>query len=200
MQGKILPFPLGAYAKVEGHEISPRAISAVKLLWIALADFYNDQTHQCNPSIKTLANCIEKSESQTTVHMNTLKRLGLVTVASNAKGGRWTPNYRIYIPSHLMDKTAKSLGDNSTPKISHPVDINEHTYQQDVSSPVDRIRTLIDPLDKSLIKELVKQKNSPQKLEELVSLGNKYGVVLTANASLNDLGDHLLRMANHYHS
>ena len=200
MQGKILPFPLGKYAKLKGHEISPRAISAVKLLWISLADFYNDGTHQCNPSIKTLAGCIEKSESQTTVHMKTLKKLGLVIAISNAKGGRYTPNYSIHIPSHPVDTIANTLGDNSPSIISHPVDTNERTYQPDTTPLLDRTRTLIEPLDKTLIKELVKEKISPQKHQELTRLGNKYKIPLAANTSLHELQDRLLVMANHSHS
>ena len=197
MQGKILRFPLGKYAKLKGHEISPRAISAVKLLWISLADFYNDGTHQCNPSIKTLAGCIDKSESQTTVHMKTLKKLGLVIAISNAKGGRYTPNYSIHIPSHPVDTIANTLGDNSPSIISHPVDTNERTYQPDTTPLLDRTRTLIEPLDKTLIRELVKENNSPQKLEKLVSLRKKYKVILPTNAPLYELQDHLLKMANY---
>ena len=199
MQGKILPFPLAKYAKVKGHEISPRAISAVKLLWISLADFYNDGTHQCNPSIKTLSGCIEKSESQTTVHMNTLKKLGLVIAISNAKGGRCTPNYSIHIPSQPVDRTANTLGDNSPPIISHPVSTTERTYQPVGSPLLDRTQTLIDPLDEILIKKLVKEKISHQKQIELTRLGNKYKIRITANTPLHELQEHLLKLVNHSH-
>jgi hypothetical protein len=69
LQGKALPFSIKDYAKSIGFQISTRSISGVKLLWITLIDFYNDETHQCNPSISTLARMIEKSTSQTTLHM-----------------------------------------------------------------------------------------------------------------------------------
>ena len=197
MQGKILPFPLGDYAKANGNEISPRAISAVKLLLISLADFYNDETHQCNPSIATLARCIEKSSSQTTAHMKTLKNLGLVSATKNAKGGRYTPNYAINIPSPPEDAIAGSPSDAIPLRVSHPLDRIEPSYQQDSTPLVDKIRILIDPLDKTLIRELVKENNSVQKLEKLVSLGKKYKVILPTNAPLYELQDHLLKMANY---
>ena len=197
LQAKILSFPLGEYAKVNGCEISPRAISAVKLLLISLADFYNDETHQCNPSIATLAKCIEKSSSQTTVHMKTLKNLGLVSATKNAKGGRYTPNYAINIPSPPEDAIAGSPSDAIPLRVSHPLDRIEPSYQQDSAPLVDKIRILIDPLDKTLIRELVKENNSVQKLEKLVSLGKKYKVILPTNAPLYELQDHLLKMANY---
>ena len=200
LQAKILSFPLGEYAKVNGCEISPRAISAVKLLLISLADFYNDETHQCNPSIATLAKCIEKSSSQTTVHMKTLKNLGLVSATKNAKGGRYTPNYAINIPSPPEDAIAGSPSDAIPLRVSHPLDRIEPSYQQDSTPLVDKIRILIDPLDKTLIKELVKEKISSQKQQELTRLGNKYKIRLASNASLHELQDRLLMMANHSYS
>ncbi len=197
LQARILSFSLGEYAKVNEREISPRAISAVKLLLISLADFYNDETHQCNPSIATLARCIEKSSSQTTAHMKTLKNLGLVSATKNAKGGRYTPNYAINIPSPPEDAIAGSPSDAIPLRVGHPVDRIEPSYQQNCTPLVDKIRILIDPLDKTLIRELVKENNSVQKLEKLVSLGKKYKVILPTNAPLYELQDHLLKMANY---
>jgi len=200
MQGKILRFSLSSHALAMGKKVSPRAISALKLLWIALADFYNDETHQCNPSIATLARCIEKSESQTSAHMSTLKNLGIVSVTKNAKGGRYTPNYAINIPSQLVDASANSLADATPRSVSNTVDEVKPSYRRDSTPPVDKIRILIDPLDKTLIKELVKEKISPQKQQELTRLGNKYKIRLAANASLHELQDRLLMMANHSYS
>ena len=199
LQGKIIRFPLMEYAKGLNIEISDRAISPLKLLWIALADFQNEKSGQCNPSIKTLAACIEKSESQTTVYMGLLKKLGLVVVSRYAKGGRTTPQYELPIPSHPVDTSASPPVDD-TPQISSetspPVKVNEGSHQQDPTPLVGRTRILIETLDKPLINSLRYEKNVCLKRDELIRLGKKYHYPFQSKTALHDVESWLVGNLN----
>jgi len=197
LQGKILQVSLKDHAKNLGVLASPTLISTTKLLWLALANFYNDKTHQCNPSIKTLAKYIEKSESQTTVHMNKLKELGLVGINKNPKGGRFTPNYTIHIPgSHPADRaasppedhTARQLTPDSTP-LTHAI---VPTNGQDASPSTVWIRILIEPLDEALIKNLLNEKNSFKRMQELKNIAIKYGFPIQNNTPFHEVETWLL--------
>jgi hypothetical protein len=201
LQGRILDFSLKDHAKKLGVIASPTLISTTKLLWLALANFYNDKTHQCNPSIKTLSKCIEKSESQTTVHMNKLKELGLVGINKNPKGGRFTPNYTIHIPgSHPMDRSASPPEDHTPPQLAPDSTPLTHaiapTYRQDATPSTHRTRILIEPLDEALIKDLVNEKNSLKKIQELTSLAMKYDFPLKKNTPFPELETWLLKAVN----
>ena len=173
--------------------------SPLKLLWIALADFHNEKSGQCNPSIKTLAACIEKSESQTTAYMGLLKRLGLVVVSRYAKGGRTTPQYELPIPSHPVDTSASPPVDD-TPQISSvttpPVKDNEGSHQQDPSPLAGRTRILIETLDKPLINSLRHEKNVCLKRDELIRLGKKYHYPFQSKTALHDVESWLVGNLN----
>jgi hypothetical protein len=178
------------YAKGLNIDISERAISPLKLLWVALADFQNEKTGQCNPSIKTLARCIEKSESQTTLYMGMLKRLGLVIASKNAKGGRFTPQYELPIPCHPMDKEVNTpMG--ATPQIpsetTPPAEGRKGSYRQDPTPPIDRTRILIEPLDEPLIKSFINERNIYLKKDSLLRLAHKYKYPFKPNTALHDV-------------
>lgn len=201
LQGRILDFSIKDHAEKHGVLASPTLVSTTKLLWLALANFYNDKTHQCNPSIKTLARCIEKSESQTTVHMNKLKELGLVATNKNPKGGRFTPNYTIHIPdSHPVDRIANPPEDQTPNQLASDSTHVAHTpipsYRQDATPITDRTRILIEPLDETLIKDLANKKNSAQKIQGLTNLAVKYHFPLKNNTPLHELETWLLKAAN----
>lgn len=198
LQGRILDFSLKDHAKKLGVTASPALISTTKLLWLALANFYNDKTHQCNPSIKTLSKCIEKSESQTTVHMNKLKELGLVGINKNPKGGRFTPNYTICIPgSHPVDHSASPPEDHtphlSAPYSTPPTHAIVPTYKQDASPFTHRTRILIEPLDETLIKGLALEKDPLIKNAKLVEIAKKYKFPFQQNTPINALETWLLQ-------
>ena len=199
LQGKIIRFPLLEYARNLNVDISDRAISPLKLLWLTLADFHNEQSGQCNPSIKTLAACIEKSESQTTAYMGILKKLGLVIAIRNAKGGRFTPQYTLPMPSHPVDKDAKHPMDNA-PEISTEATPTTKTikgsHSQDPTTPVHRTQILIEPLDESLIKSLFNEKSILKKNIGLVGYAKKYGYVLSHNTPIHAVEDWLLKQLN----
>jgi hypothetical protein len=199
IQGKILQISLRDYAKGLNIEASATFISTTKLLLIALANFYNDKTHQCNPSIKTLANCIEKSESQTTLHMNKLKELGLVKVNRNAKGGRFTPNYSICLPvSHPADEPANPPEDQTPHYVkSYPTPMaqrNLASYLQDATPSDHRTRILIEPLDESLFKSLINEKNIFAKNARLVEVAKKYGFQVQKNTPIHEVETWLLKL------
>ena len=190
LQGELFKFSLEEYVDREGLDISPRLISGVKFLLICLANFYNEKTGQCNPSITTLSKCIEKSTSQTTVCMNALKRLGLVSVSRNEKGGRYTPHYQIHIPSHPTDKGASTLEETVAQNVSvttHSAEPNVVTCLQDATPFIDRTRTLRDPLDEPLIKSLVYERDAFIKREGLIRLGKKYKYPFKENTAINEL-------------
>ena len=196
LQGKIIRFPLMEYAKGLNLNISERAISPLKLIWLALADFHNEKSGQCNPSIKKLAMCIEKSESQTTVYMGVLKRLGLVVAARNAKGGRYTPQYELPMPYYPLDKGASPPEDDAPQKCSETtpiVEVNQGSYVQD-ASPIDcRTRILIETLDEPLIKSLVNERNISIKNEGLVGIAKKYGFQFKPNTPIHEVETWLLK-------
>lgn len=195
LMGSIKRFSLKDYAEGLGIEISERSISQLKLLWIVLADFQNEKTGQCNPSMETLAKCIEKSVSQTIGYMKLLKKLGLVTVARNAKGGRWTPQYELSMPNPSADKSA-SPPINTTPQISAdttpPTERFEGSYAQESAPPVDRTRTLIDTLDESLIKSLMHEKDISKRNAGLVGYATKYGFEVKNNTPIHEVETWLL--------
>jgi hypothetical protein len=198
LQGKILQVSLKDHAKNLDVLASPTLISTTKLLWLALANFYNDKTHQCNPSIKTLAKYIEKSESQTTVHMNKLKELGLVGINKNPKGGRFTPNYTIHIPgNHPVDRSASPPEDHTPPQLAPDSTPLTHaivpTYEQDASPITHRTRILIEPLDEILIKDLVLEKDPSIKNVKLVEIAQKYKFPFQSNTPINSLETWLLQ-------
>ena len=183
------------YAKNLNIDISERAISPLKLLWLALADFHNEKSGQCNPSIKTLAICIEKSESQTTLYMGVLKRLGLVVAARNAKGGRYTPQYELPIPCHPADKVVKPPEDDAAqkcPEGTHLTETNKESHTQDPTPIGHRTRILIETLDEPLIKSLVSEKNITIKISETVRLGKKYKFPFKENTPIHEVQAWLL--------
>jgi len=196
LQGEIFKFSLEEYVDRKGIDISPRLISGVKFLLICLANFQNEKTGQCNPSITTLSKCIEKSTSQTTVCMNALKRLGLVTVSKNEKGGRYTPHYLIHIPSRPADKGVNHLEEATPKKISDTTPSPEDSLLpclQDATPIISRTRILRDPLDEPLIKSLVYERDASLKREGLMRLGNKYKYPFKENTAINELEIWLLR-------
>ena len=199
LQGKIIRFPLMEYAKSLNIDISDRAISPLKLLWLALADFQNEKSGQCNPSIKTLAACIEKSESQTTLYMGLLKKLGLVVVSRYAKGGRTTPQYELPIPSHPVDTSASPPVDD-TPQISSettpPVKSNEGSHQQDPTPLAGRTRILIEALDEPLIKSLILEKDIHKRNAGLVWYAKKYGYEIENSTPMYEVEAWLLKAIN----
>jgi len=200
LQGKILSFSFRDHAISVGVEISPRAISTTKLLLVTLANFKNDITNQCNPSIKTLARHIEKSESQTTEHMNYLKKLGLVEVSRNAKGGRFTPQYEIRLPSSPVDKSVNQpVKQTPMTEISYPyqpIETIQLSGLQDRTPIADQPRTLIDPLDKTLINSLCKEKNAALKKEHIYNLGRKYEYPIQNNTPMTEVLDWLTKISN----
>ena len=199
LQGKIIRFPLMEYAKSLNIDISDRAISPLKLLWLALADFQNEKSGQCNPSIKTLSTCIEKSESQTTVYMGMLKKLGLVIAAKNAKGGRYTPQYDLPIPSYPMDKGAKPPEDDSPQKYSGATPIahtNQGSCVQDATPVNCRTRILIEPLDEPLIKALINERNIYIKNQGLARFGKKYGFPFMENTPMHEVETWFVKAIN----
>ena len=196
LQGEIFSFPLKEYARDKGFDISPRLISGVKFLWLSLANFHNEKTGQCNPSINTLSKCIEKSTSQTTICMNELKKLGLVSVSRNEKGGRFTPSYVIHLPSRPADRALNTPVDNAPKNISettHIVEANLVSYVQD-TTPIDcRTRILIETLDEPLIKSLVNEKNISIKNSGLVVIAKKYGFQFKQNTPIHEVETWLLK-------
>jgi len=196
LQGKIIRFPLREYVKSIKKDISPRSISTLKLLWISLADFHNEKTGQCNPSIATLSRCIEKSSSQTTLYMGMLKDLGLVVVSRNAKGGRYTPQYELSMPSHPTDKVLsppEADDPQNQSEYAPPIKSSQDSHEQDGSSIISRMRILIEPLDKSLIKSLVNEKNIYLKTDELRRLGEKYRFPFKQNTPIHEVETWLIR-------
>ena len=195
LQGKILRFPLMELAKSLNINISDRAISPLKPLWLALADFQNEKSGQCNPSIKTLSKCIEKSESQTTLYMGILKKLGLVIAVRNAKGGRYTPQYELPIPYHPTDKGVNSPVDN-VPEISSETTPTtqdfEGSHTQDSNPLTHGIRILIEPLDESLIKSLIHERDISKRNAGLVGVAKKYGFQLKYNTPIHEVETWLL--------
>ena len=190
LQGKIFAFPLKEYAKSKRVEVSERSISQLKLLWLTLANFKNENTGQCNPSIERLAKCIEKSTSQTTEYMNTLKELGLVVVSRNAKGGRFTPQYELPMPCHPADKGANPPVDdtpNISPETSPLAKVHEGSHVQDSTPPISRTRTLIEPLDETLIKSLMHEKDIYKRNLGLVGYAKKYGFELKSNTPIHEV-------------
>lgn len=196
LQGEIFRFPLKEYAAKRGIDISPRLISGVKFLWLSLANFHNEKTGQCNPSIKTLSKCIEKSASQTTICMNELKKLGLVSVSRNEKGGRFTPSYVIHLPSHPVDRALNTPVDNAPENVSettHIVEANLAPYVQDATPIHCRTRILIETLDEPLIKSLVNEKNLFIKNTGLVGIAKKYGFQFKSNTPIHEVETWLLK-------
>lgn len=196
LQGKIIRFPLMKYAKSMNIDISERAISPLKLLWISLADFQNEKSGQCNPSIKTLAACIEKSESQTTLYMGLLKKLGLVVAARHAKGGRTTPQYELPMPSHPVDKSASPPIDDA-PEISSETtplaESGKGSYLQDSTPLINRTRILIEALDEPLIKSLIHEKDVFKRNIGLTSYAKKYGYKFENNTPMHEVEAWLLK-------
>ena len=196
LQGMIFDFPLSSYAKSKKIKVSERSISQLKLLWLSLANFKNEKTGQCNPSIERLSRCIEKSSSQTTEYMNKLKELGLVVVSRNEKGGRYTPQYELPMPCHPADQGVNPPADD-TPEFSSEttplVETFEAPAMQDATPPICRTRILIEPLDESLIKSLVNEKNLFIKNTGLVGIAKKYGFQLKSNTPIHEVETWLLK-------
>jgi len=199
LQGLIIRFPLQDYALTKNIKVSKNSISQLKLLWVSLADFQNEKSGQCNPSMETLSKCIEKSTSQTIVYMNKLKELGLVVVSRNAKGGRYTPQYELPIPCRPEDRTASHPVDN-TPHISSdtspPVETLEVSDVQDPTHPTYRTRILIEPLDESLIKSLIHERDILKRNAGLVGFAEKYGFQVQNNTPIHEVEIWLLKAIN----
>src|SRR5690242_9007454 len=64
-----------------------------KLLAIRIALHFNIATHQCNPSLGTLAKGVALSERQTKRIRKSLEELHLISHAANPGGGRNSNNY-----------------------------------------------------------------------------------------------------------
>jgi len=199
LQGLIIRFPLQEYALTKNIKISKNSISQLKLLWISLADFQNEKSGQCNPSMGTLSKCIEKSTSQTVVYMNKLKELGLVVASRNAKGGRYTPQYELLIPCRPADGTVSHPADN-TPHISSDTSPPEETFEasdvQDPTPPIYRTRILIEPLDESLIKSLINERDISKRNTGLVGVAEKYGFEVKNNTPIHEVEIWLLKAIN----
>jgi hypothetical protein len=196
LQGMIFDFPLSSYAKSKKIKVSERSISQLKLLWLSLANFKNEKTGQCNPSIERLSRCIEKSSSQTTEYMNKLKELGLVVVSRNEKGGRYTPQYELPMPCYPADQGVNPPADDTPEFSSETTPLVETFEASDVhgpTRPICRTRILIEPLDESLIKSLVNERNALLKTQGLSNIGKKYGFPFMGNTPIHEVETWLLK-------
>ena len=188
LQGKIHRYKLIEFARVLKVEESDNLLRVAKHLLLALAEHFNDKSGQCNPSIERLAKFIERSKSATIVAMNLLKKLGIVVVLKNAKGGRGTPWYSINFPryeefSHPESRIANSPL-NNTPQYNqqhsiHTVSKSRPSVVQETTHLADRTRIPIEPLDEPLIKTLLNGKNNDEdRNAKLLELATKYGFIL----------------------
>jgi Helix-turn-helix domain len=200
LQGKIHRFKMVEYSLAMGNSASPELLRTAKHLWLVFAEYYNDGSGQCNPSNQSLINYMEISRTALINAKNLLIELKLVTVLKNAKGGRTSPWYSLNFPrydefSHPVGRTANSPVD-STPKYdkqhpSHPVGNIKQSVTQDTTHVADRTRILIEPLDKSLIKSLLDESNSKERIQKLSQFAEKYGYKLTSSTPLYMVEDFL---------
>lgn len=204
LQGKIHRFSLITYAKAIEVHASKEALRTAKHLFLALAEHYNDDSGQCNPSIPILMNCLELSHGSTVNAKNLLIKLGLISVIKNAKGGRnscWYdlhfPRYEEFsrpannIPSHPVNRMLET----TPPTPSHPADKHVPSEKREVSTAADGIRTLIEALDIPLIKSLRSMKNI-EGHQETIRLGHKYHVPINKSTPIWMIQEALLKIVN----
>jgi hypothetical protein len=203
LYGKAQRYLIIPYAKATGVIASDRAIRAAKQLFLALVEHLNENTGQCNPSIKTLGIMIEKSHGATVASMNLLKTLGLVTVLKNAKGGRNTPFYALHFPryeefSRPVGKSASApmqrTAENSRMNPSNSVEQPKPSTLKDASNPSHRTRILIEALDESLIKSLRDIKDKTKERDETIRLGEKYSIYMTSDMGVWQVQEALFQL------
>ena len=203
LHGKIHRYKLIEFARFVKAKESDSLLRVSKHLLLALAEHLNDKNGQCNPSIERLAKFIERSTSSTIVAMNLLKKLGIVVILKNPKGGRGTSWYGINLLkfeefSHPVGRTANSPVEN-TPKYhkqypSHPVSNIKQSITEDTTHVADRTRILIEPLDKSLIKSLLDESNSEERIQKLNQLAKKYGFEIKNSTPVYQIEDFLIKL------
>ena len=204
LQGKIHRYSIIAYAKAIGIVASNNALRTAKHLWLALAEHYNDESGQCNPSIPTLMRCIELSHGPTVNAKNLLIKLGLISVLRNAKGGRYSSCYELHFPrfeefsrpaNRTVNHPIKRIPESENRGGSHPAEEYQPSAIQEVTTPVGGIRTLIEALDIPLIKSLRNMKNI-EGHQETIRLGQKYHVPINKSTPIWLIQETLLKVVN----
>jgi hypothetical protein len=131
--------------------------------------------------------------------MNKLKELGLVVVSRNEKGGRYTPQYELPMPCRPADQGVNPPADD-TPELSSETTSLVETFEasdvQDSTRPICRTRILIEPLDESLIKSLIHERDILKRNTGLVGFAEKYGFEVKNNTPIHEVEIWLLKAIN----
>lgn len=199
LAGKIHRYNIIAYAKAIGIAASNNALRTAKHLWLALAEHYNDESGQCNPSIPTLMSCIELSHGPTVEAKNLLLKLKLISILKNAKGGRHSCWYDLHFPrfeefsrpvnrtlSHPLERIPELRKQDTTP----PVEVYVASDTMDVSTPADRIRTLSKTLTIPYLTSL-EIRNKAKFRDVVCSAAKVYGIDTNPPKGLIDISEEL---------
>lgn len=116
-------------------EAGPRLTSRAKLVLLALADFENSETRQCNPSVSTLRHRTRLPTS--TINLTLLELVAAGDLRIEPGGGRTSNRYQLTAPRpHLSGQSETSTPDTS-PDSRRPALRNDTR-----SSPTGRRRTM----------------------------------------------------------
>lgn len=98
--------------------------TGLQIVLLSLADMM-DASGKCYPGISCTAKRVSLSDKQTRRHIQTLKRLGLIKVIRNEKGGKpgQTPIYQaLFTPSERSKNTTPPTDGSRRPPFNVPLD------------------------------------------------------------------------------